>query len=100
MIDLPILTSGTITSIERNYFGPTFNLTKEFLKKQIKEHTDTYHKLVNREIPPRSVVGTGYKNGRKVAETWLKEQITKDKYLLKHFDTKNQLTPTQINQGL
>jgi hypothetical protein len=34
--------------------------------------------LKAREIAPSWVVGTGYKNGRKVAIEWLEEQIAKE----------------------
>jgi hypothetical protein len=34
--------------------------------------------LLAREIAPRVIVGTGYKNGRKVAIDYLKEQIAKE----------------------
>lgn len=32
-----------------------------------------------REIAPRLIVGTGYKNGRQVAIEWLQEMIAKEK---------------------
>lgn len=35
--------------------------------------------LLAREIAPRVIVGTGYKNGRKVAIDYLKEQIAKER---------------------
>lgn len=31
-----------------------------------------------RQIPPRWIVGTGYKDGRKVAIQWLEEMIAKE----------------------
>ena len=34
--------------------------------------------LLAREIAPRTIVGTGYKNGRKVAIDYLKEMIAKE----------------------
>lgn len=34
--------------------------------------------LLAREIAPRVIVGTGYKNGRQVAIEYLKEQIAKE----------------------
>ena len=34
--------------------------------------------LMAREIAPRTIVGTGYKNGRQVAIDYLKERITKE----------------------
>jgi hypothetical protein len=34
--------------------------------------------LLAREIAPRTIVGTGYKNGRQVAIDYLKERITKE----------------------
>ena len=34
--------------------------------------------LMAREIAPRVIVGTGYKNGRQVAIDYLKEQIAKE----------------------
>jgi hypothetical protein len=34
--------------------------------------------LMAREIAPRTIVGTGYKNGRQVAIDYLKEKITKE----------------------
>lgn len=34
--------------------------------------------LLAREIAPRVIVGTGYKNGRQVAIDYLKEQIAKE----------------------
>jgi hypothetical protein len=35
--------------------------------------------LMAREIAPRTIVGTGYKNGRQVAIDYLKEQIAKER---------------------
>ena len=35
--------------------------------------------LMAREIAPRVIVGTGYKNGRQVAIDYLKEEIAKEK---------------------
>lgn len=37
--------------------------------------------LLAREIAPRTIVGTGYKNGRQVAIDYLKEQIAKEKVM-------------------
>lgn len=34
--------------------------------------------LLAREVAPRTIVGTGYKNGRKVAIEWLQEMIAKE----------------------
>jgi hypothetical protein len=34
--------------------------------------------LLAREIAPRTIVGTGYKNGRQVAIDYLKEMIAKE----------------------
>ena len=34
--------------------------------------------LMAREIAPRTIVGTGYKNGRKVAIDYLKEMIERE----------------------
>jgi hypothetical protein len=34
--------------------------------------------LLAREIAPRTIVGTGYKNGRQVAINYLKERIAKE----------------------
>jgi hypothetical protein len=34
--------------------------------------------LMAREIAPRTIVGTGYKNGRQVAIDYLKERIAKE----------------------
>jgi hypothetical protein len=34
--------------------------------------------LLAREIAPRTIVGTGYKNGRQVAIDYLKEMIDKE----------------------
>jgi hypothetical protein len=35
--------------------------------------------LMAREIAPRTIVGTGYKNGRQVAIDYLKERIAKER---------------------
>ena len=35
--------------------------------------------LLAREIAPKTIVGTGYKNGRQVAIDYLKEMIAKEK---------------------
>ena len=35
--------------------------------------------LMAREIAPRTIVGTGYKNGRQVAIDYLKEMITSER---------------------
>jgi hypothetical protein len=35
--------------------------------------------LLAREIAPRTIVGTGYKDGRQVAIDYLKEMIAKEK---------------------
>ena len=35
--------------------------------------------LMAKEIAPRVIVGTGYKNGRQVAIDYLKEEIAKEK---------------------
>ena len=35
--------------------------------------------LLAREIAPRTIVGTGYKNGRQVAIDYLKEMIAKER---------------------
>ena len=34
--------------------------------------------LMAREVAPRTIVGTGYKNGRQVAIDYLKEMIAKE----------------------
>ncbi|MCP4520990.1 MAG: hypothetical protein GY827_04740 [Cytophagales bacterium] len=99
-LNLPELTPEKIESIERCYFGPTFNLTEKFLIDALEEHIVMYQQLMNREIPPRKVVGGGYKNGRKVAETWLREQIAVNRHLFKYFHTRNQLTDTQKQELL
>ena len=35
--------------------------------------------LLRREIAPKTIVGTGYKNGRKVAIDYLKEMIAQER---------------------
>ena len=35
--------------------------------------------LMAKEVAPRTIVGTGYKNGRQVAIDYLKEMIAKEK---------------------
>jgi hypothetical protein len=35
--------------------------------------------LMAKEVAPRVIVGTGYKNGRQVAIDYLKEEIAKEK---------------------
>ena len=85
-----ILTQEKIESIERCYFAPSFYLTKEYLIEELADLKQTQLELVAKLIPPRKVVGGGYKNGRKVAMQWLAEQIATKKHLLEHFDTKNQ----------
>jgi hypothetical protein len=34
--------------------------------------------LMAKEVAPRTIVGTGYKNGRQVAINWLKEMIERE----------------------
>jgi hypothetical protein len=40
---------------------------------------DLLNALMAKEIAPRVIVGTGYKNGRQVAIDYLKEEIAKEK---------------------
>lgn len=39
---------------------------------------DLLNALLAKEIAPRTIVGTGYKNGRQVAIDYLKEMIAKE----------------------
>jgi hypothetical protein len=41
-------------------------------------HQEMLDALMAREVAPRTIVGTGYKNGRKVAIDYLKEMIAKE----------------------
>ena len=41
-------------------------------------HAELLEAVKAREIAPRLIVGTGYKNGRKVAIEWLQEMIEKE----------------------
>jgi hypothetical protein len=41
-------------------------------------HQEMLDALMAREVAPRTIVGTGYKNGRKVAIEYLKEMIAKE----------------------
>lgn len=41
-------------------------------------HQEQLEAVKARHIPPRWVVGTGYKDGRKVAIEWLEEMIAKE----------------------
>jgi len=41
-------------------------------------HAELLIAVKAKEIAPRWVVGTGYKNARKVAIEWLEEQITRE----------------------
>jgi hypothetical protein len=49
-------------------FGQTMKMT----------HQEQLEAVTARQIPPRWIVGTGYKDGRKVAIEWLNEQIAKE----------------------
>ena len=48
--------------------GDTFNMTNQELLTA----------LMAKEVAPRTIVGTGYKNGRQVAIDYLKEMIAKE----------------------
>lgn len=72
------------------YFAPNYNLTKKSLQEDIVDHYFTKKDLTNKRITPSRVVGTGYKNPRKVAFIWLNTQIKLTAYLLQHFDKLNQ----------
>jgi hypothetical protein len=48
--------------------GSTFNMSNQEL----------LNALMAKEVAPRTIVGTGYKNGRQVAIDWLKEMIAKE----------------------
>ena len=41
-------------------------------------HAELLEAVKAREIAPRLIVGTGYKNGRKVTIEWLQEMIAKE----------------------
>jgi hypothetical protein len=41
-------------------------------------HAELLEAVKAREIAPRLIVGTGYKNGRQVAIEWLQEMIEKE----------------------
>ena len=48
--------------------GDTFNMTNQELLTA----------LMAKEVAPRTIVGTGYKNGRQVAIDYLKEMIERE----------------------
>ena len=48
--------------------GSTFNMSNQ----------DLLNALMAKEIAPRTIVGTGYKNGRQVAIDYLKEMIERE----------------------
>ena len=48
--------------------GDTFNMSNQELLTA----------LMAKEVAPRTIVGTGYKNGRRVAIDYLKEMIAKE----------------------
>lgn len=48
--------------------GDTFNMS----------HQELLTALMAKEVAPRTIVGTGYKNGRQVAIDYLKEMIAKE----------------------
>ena len=41
-------------------------------------HQEMLDALLAKEVAPRTIVGTGYKNGRQVAIDYLKEMIAKE----------------------
>jgi hypothetical protein len=41
-------------------------------------HQEMLDALMAKEVAPRTIVGTGYKNGRQVAIDYLKEMIAKE----------------------
>jgi hypothetical protein len=77
------------------YFSDRFNLTLQYLYDDLKQFTEWQTGLNDGTISPRQIVGTGYKNARKVAENWLKERIQLTKYLIENFEEKNVLTQEQ-----
>lgn len=42
-------------------------------------HQEMLDALLAKEVAPRTIVGTGYKNGRQVAIDYLKEMIAKER---------------------
>jgi hypothetical protein len=50
-------------------------LCKENNIKELKEYRQTLEDLLAKKIKPSKVIGTGYKNPRKVAITWLEQRI-------------------------
>jgi hypothetical protein len=48
--------------------GSTFNMS----------HQELLTALMAKEVAPRTIVGTGYKNGRQVAIDYLKEMIERE----------------------
>jgi hypothetical protein len=71
------------------YFSDRYNLKKETLINDLENYIQMQKDLNKKIITPRQVVGTGYKNARKVAEEWISVQIQMTEYLIKHFDKKN-----------
>jgi len=59
--------------------GIRTGISEQYAKKRLSEYKEDLQKLKNHNIRPSRVVGTGYKNARKVAFEWLNEQIEKYK---------------------
>ena len=53
------------------------NWTLKRLKENLKDMIDTQKKFLAKEIPPRQIIGTGYKAGqsRRIATKWLEDRI-------------------------
>ena len=81
------------------YFSDRYNLTIQNLVEDLDRLTKMQSDLNNKIITPRRVIGTGYKNPRKVAEEWIKGRIQMTKYLIENFNEKNKFTEEQINAG-
>jgi hypothetical protein len=75
---------------EINVYGTTYS--REYIESQVEGYKKMRADLANGTITPRRVVGTGYKNGRMVAEVWIAENIARYETLKAVMDSS--LTPS------
>lgn len=71
-----------IEHFERIWRGEAEGFSEAKIAASLAEHEKDLTDLNAGRIPPRRIVGTGYKNPRKVAMQWLTEQIEKDRQAL------------------
>lgn len=73
----PLRTPAAEARFDAIWTGEVTGFSRTQVEERLAEHTQTLKDLNDRKIPPRVVIGTGYRKGRSraIAVQWLTDQI-------------------------